>query len=435
MGAESPEWREFGRAVRKRREQCQMSQRRLAERIRWNYSMVSRWEAATHRPPADAIEALDAELGAEGKLISLGLRAAMADADRSRRSNVEVKALTRDEDEDMERRRLMRDAVAVAAVGAMAPVLTSLSDALAVAQQPLPGASVSQGMIDDWEHAADIHEQRARLDPPAVVLAALAVDYTDMAPHLGRAQPDAVQRDLTHAAARHAALIGGKWFDLGNRRQAHRWWAQTRLLSAQAGDDLLASWLRGWEAGYRRQDPDENLDDVLVVAREARRLAGDDPSEPLVAALGVESLILAMMGRHTEAITALRRTEETYERLSASGSSRQGRALWHNRTLVYTLAGDVKRAEAARDTAESLYPAGHRTATMLAFYGAALHARTDPSEGAHQALRLVDALPAERRDTRVMSATRLVVDALPEKARALPEARELRALTVGGRSA
>lgn len=173
-----------------------------------------------------------------------------------------------------------------------------------------------------------------RLDPPAVVLAALAVDYTDMAPRLGRAQPDAVQRDLAHAAARHAALIGGKWFDLGNRRESHRWWAQARLLSQQSGDDLLASWLRGWEAGYRRQDPAEDLDNVLLVAREARRLAGDTPSAPLVAALGVEAMILAMIGRHAEAITALRRTEETYERLSASGSSRQARAPWYDWAAV-----------------------------------------------------------------------------------------------------
>ncbi|MGW4421261.1 hypothetical protein [Streptosporangium sp. NPDC004631] len=335
----------------------------------------------------------------------------------------------------MERRRLMRDAAAVAVGGAMVPVFATLTNAWQAFQPRISGASVSRGMIDDWENAADAHTKAARIDPPAAVLAALAVDYTDMAPHLGRAQPDAVQRDLAHAAARHAALIAGKWFDLGNRREAHRWWAQARTLSGQSGDDLLVSWLRGWEAGYRRQDPGEDLNAVLLVTREARCLAGDAPSAPLVAALAEEAKTLVMIGRYAEATIALRRSEETYERLPSSSNSRQGRALWYDRTLIYTLAGDVNRAEEARKTAEKLYPVGHRSATLLALHGAALRARTDPAEGTHQALRLLDSLPSERRDTRVISATRLVIDVLPEKARTLPAARELRALTMGDRSA
>ncbi|MEV6149402.1 helix-turn-helix transcriptional regulator [Nonomuraea sp. NPDC052129] len=431
----STTWQEFGSALRTWRERRELSLRDLAGRIRWDYSLIAKWEQGKNRPPVEAITALDAELGAGGELVTHALRAAMADTDRLRRGTVQGNASTRDEGEDVERRRLMRDAAAIAAVGVLAPVLTSLTDALAVAQRPVPGASVSQGMIDDWEHAADVHAQRARFEPAAAVLAALAVDYTDMAPHLGRAQPDAVQRDLSHAAARHAALIGGKWFDLGNRREAQRWWAQARQLSERSGDDLLASLLRGWEASYRLYDPSEDLDRVLLVAREARRLAGDAPNAPLVSALAVEAMILSMIGRHVEAITALRRSEETYERLSSSADPHQGRALWYDRTLIHTLAGNTKRAEDARRTAESLYPAGHRTATLLALHGAALHARTDPVEGTHQALRLLDALPPTRHDTRVISAARLIIDALPEKARALPSARELRALTVGARSA
>ncbi|MER7127645.1 helix-turn-helix transcriptional regulator [Streptosporangium saharense] len=433
MGAESQEWHEFGRALRKLRNGHRITQRQLGELIGWADSMVSRWESGTLTPSAEAIEALDPALNAGGKLISLGLHAAVADSNRLRKGTVEAKASTRDEDDSMERRRLMRDAAVVAVGGAMAPALAALTDAWQVSQPPISGASVSQAMIDDWEHAADIHEQRARFDPPATILAALAVDYTDMAPHLGRAQPDSVQRDLAHAAARHAALIGGKWFDLGNRREAHRWWTQARLLSEQSGDNLLASWLRGWEAGYRRQAPDEDLDTVLLVTREACHLAGGTPSVSRVAALSEEAKVLVMLGRHAEAITALRQAEETYERLP-SGNSRQGRALWHDRTLIHTFTGDVKRAEDARATAEKLYPTGHRSAILLSLYGAALHTRTDPAEGAQQALRFLEALPAERRDTRVMSASRLVINALPDKAHGLPAARELRAL-VSNRSA
>lgn len=134
----------------------------------------------------------------------------------------------------MERRRLMRDAAAVAVGGAVAPVLATLTDAWQASEPRISGASVSQEMIDDWEDAADTHARRAYVDSPAVVLAGLAADFADMAPHLSQDQPEPVQRDLAHAAARHASLIAGKWFDLGNRREARRWWGKTRSLSASA---------------------------------------------------------------------------------------------------------------------------------------------------------------------------------------------------------
>lgn len=151
--------------------------------------------------------------------------------------------------------------------------------------------------------------------PSAVVLSALAADFAAMAPHLARQQPDSVQRDLTHAAAPHAMLIAGKWVDLGDRRQARRWWAKARELSDQSGDRLLASWLRGREALYRQGDPTENLAEVLAIAREAQRLAGNRPSAPLVSALAAEAQILALLGRYNEAVEALRRAEGMFDQM------------------------------------------------------------------------------------------------------------------------
>lgn len=174
-------------------------------------------------------------------------------------------------DDPVRRRELLQDTAALAAGATVAPVLAVLTQAWQDSTSALPGASVSQAMIDDWEDAAIIHAQRARLDPPAVVLAALANDFADMAPHLARKQPDPVQRDLAHAAASHAGLIAGKCMDLGNRREARRWWTKACALSDESGDRLFASWLRGREALYRREDPTENLAEVLTVAQDARR--------------------------------------------------------------------------------------------------------------------------------------------------------------------
>ncbi|GAA3421299.1 hypothetical protein GCM10018952_67440 [Streptosporangium vulgare] len=435
-------WQEFGRALRTWRERRELSLRGLADRIRWDYSLIAKWEQGKNRPSFEAITLLDAELGAGGELVTQALRAAMAETDRLRRGTVEAvdaKASTRDEGGDMERRRLMRDAAAVAVGRAVAPVLATLTDAWQASEPRISGASVSQEMIDDWEDAADLHAQRAYVDPPAVVLAGLAADFADMAPHLSRAQPEPVQRDLAHAAARHASLIAGKWFDLGNRREARRWWGKTRSLSERSGDTLLAAWLTGREVLYRRTDPGENLDDVLLLAQQASRLAGGRPSVPLVAALCAEAQTLATLGRHAEAVAILCEAEDVFDQFPSQiiglDSNWALCGTYFDRSLIYTLAGDAKRAAEAQSAAEGLYPLEHRTSVLMALHSAALHARTDPEQGAQQALSLVEALPATRWDVRVKATARIVSDVAPEKARALPAVRELRVLTTGYRSA
>ncbi|GAA4238800.1 hypothetical protein GCM10022254_56260 [Actinomadura meridiana] len=58
-----------------------------------------------------------------------------------------------------------------------------------------------------------------------------------------------------------------------------------------------------------------------------------------------------------------------------------------------------------------------------------LEARRDPVEASRQALSVIEAVPEDRRIKRVTLTARRVLEALPEQARTLPAARELRALT------
>lgn len=357
------------------------------------------------------------------------------DSDEPRERTLPVKASTRDEDDEMKRRRLMRDAAVVAVGGAIGPTLTTLTDAWQASQPRLSGASVSRGMIDDWEDAADAHAKAARIEPPAVVLAALAADFAEMAPHLARQQPDAVRRDLTHAAARHAALIAGKWTDMGNRRQARRWWGTTRTLVDESGDRLLASWLRRREALHRGGDPAEDLAEVLSIAQEARRLAGQRPSAPLVAAVAEEAMTLAAMNRYGEAVMALRAADDIFDRLpGAEGRFRSvERELRYGRSLIYSLAGHERSAEEAHNSAEKLYSSGDQTLPRIRLHRVMLHARTDPTEAVDEAFRIVADIPPRRWLIRYAADVQRVIKTLPEPARALPAVRELRALAFGDR--
>ena len=71
-------------------------------------------------------------------------------------------------------------------------------------------------------------------------------------------------------------------------------------------------------------------------------------------------------------------------------------------------------------------------ATLIALHGTAVEARTDPEQGLRRAAQLLDGLPAERRDTRVLSAAGITLEVLPGAARSLPAARELRELVAAG---
>lgn len=393
--------------------------------------MIRSWEAGKHRPSEPYPQLFARAFGvAETDLCTDKPDVTADDANRPRKSTVEAKASIWDEGDDMERRRLMRDAAAVAVGGAVAPVLATLTDAWQTYGPRIPGASVSQEMIDDWEEAAEAHFGRGYYEPPATVLAALAVDYADIAPHLNRSQPEVVERDLAHAAARYSALIAGAWYDLGSRREAWRWWRRARTLADVSQDTMQASLLRSWEASRRRYDGD----DVLPLLQEACRLAGEQPSLTLFSALRVEAQVLAMNGRLSEAITTLNRAESVLERLPAQtpGTPRPD---WYSRSLIYTLAGDGRQASEAQDAAKKAYDSGHIMSTVFELHRAAAQARTNPEQGVQHALRTLDELPAARRDGQTVSDARLTLTVLPEKARTLPAVRELRALTSGNRSA
>ncbi|GAA2638695.1 hypothetical protein GCM10010411_93400 [Actinomadura fulvescens] len=174
----------------------------------------------------------------------------------------------RDED-DVKRRRLIQDAGALAAGAAVAPMLATLTDAWQASHPRLPGASVSRAMLDDWANAYATHVRSYVNDAPERVLAGLTRDWAEMAPHLAQTQPKDVERDLAHAAAKHAYLVAGTALQIGDARLATRWWATARGLADRSGDNLLSAYTRSWEVTNRVTDPREDLGELLALARDA----------------------------------------------------------------------------------------------------------------------------------------------------------------------
>ncbi|PZG37526.1 hypothetical protein C1I98_25145 [Spongiactinospora gelatinilytica] len=332
----------------------------------------------------------------------------------------------------MERRRLMQDSAKLAVGAAAAPVLMALTDAWQASTKPLPGATVSESMIDDWENAADVHHRNFIVDPPEVVLAALAIDFADMAPHLRRSQPLSVTRALNHVAARHAHWIAGGWFFMGARREATRWWARVRELADTSGDNEMAATARSWEVNCRISDPRENLVELLTLAEDACRAGGERPSMALVRAIATQAQVLALMGRDTDAVTMIRKAEAVFERMPSAHTWRAVREegnLHFFRSFVYTLTQRHNQAAEAQEWGERQSIPGEYRIRQVRLHRAAAVARHEPEEGISQALRILEDHSDARQNPLVNGSARLVLTTLPDKARALPAAQELRALT------
>jgi hypothetical protein len=332
--------------------------------------------------------------------------------------------------DDVKRRQLIQDAGALTAGAVVAPVLATLTEAWQASHPRLPGASVSRAMIDDWAAAYAVHIRGYVMDAPEVVLAGLARDWAEMAPHLATRQPEDVGRDLAHAAAKLAYLIAGTAVQLHDNRLANRWWLTARGLADRSGDALLSAYTRTWEVTNRVSEPRENLAELLTLARDARRRAGERPSTTLMYATTVEAEVLAFMGDHNASVRSIRKAEETFERLP-SGEPHREELLRFDQSCVYSLAGHRRAADEAQQAALRFYrPDSHLySAVQLKLYRAAMHARTDPGEAGREAMSVIDAIPVERRIKRVTLTARHVLEAMPERARSLPAVRELQALT------
>jgi hypothetical protein len=390
---------------------------------------ISMIKGGERLPSLDLSLALDKSINADGCLFEVRrqIESLRQEISAHRRTLKAGPPASVKEQGPVKRRDLLQDGAKVTAGATVAPVLAALTQAWQGSSPKLPGASVSKAMIDDWGSAYDVHALSYRIDPPEVVLAALADDWSDMSEHLERWQPDGVRRDLSYVAARHAYLIAGTWQQIGNRRQASRWWLTARDLADQSGSNLLAGRTREWEANMRTTDKRESLMELLTLNEEALRLVGRQPSAELMEALGTKAEVLALMGRHDEALVAIRQAEDVFERIPAAAVSRE-HVLRHEQSLVYSLIGDEKHATEAQEAARNFYRADEYATFQLRFHAVMLRAPSDPEEAANQAVRFLNELSPERRVLRIRVAGRRVLDAIPAKAHNLAPVQELRSL-------
>jgi len=433
-------WAAFGAVLRMWRDRRELSLRTLADRIKWDHSVIARWEQGKNPPTVGAIKALENALDTGGEITAAALHAQAMEVERLRtelrrlqRSTLPSRDQPQEGEDDMERRAAMQLLGALSA-GAVVP-----DHALHTLLSSVDRMIGDRGSLnlDDWELIVQEYAFTAILSSPGDWVSRLTTDLAEAALQLGQAKDQSTRSGLQRIVALLAAHLSGALGEKGDRIAEMRARRTARHAADASGDKNLAVWIRAKEAeaAFWQGNPPQL---VLKTADDAIRIADGLPSLGLAHAHKVRAWALASHSTtyHAEASRAtLNDLFDTFEqlpdsvtsdRLSDSGFS-EG-MLRFGEAYVHTLNGDTTKANRAIEAALPFYPPkrAYGIANLHSMQALNQVHNRDIAQGLNHALTSGDNLPYTRARRLI---TTQILKALPEKARALPTAQELRART------
>jgi tetratricopeptide (TPR) repeat protein len=418
----------FGPALRHHREARGLSVRALAARVHYSKSHLSDLENGIRLPHPTLAAALDEHLEAGGALVRLFRRATAAQVARRTRFDITIDGdptsspLAGDGGLDEMKRRTLLGLGGVAGLGVAAPGITTetlrhgLAGALAT-----PRATAA---TDEWNEIVAEYGYSYNSAPPAEVLAGLVVDILALQQASAGHREARSVRDLRRTGAYLAGLMAMTMGDLGQLRQARRWWRSARQVASDSGDVHAILWVRGREivrSMYERRP----IAHVLGLVADAERYAGDNapPTAEVELVMG-KAQALGLAGRAAEADETLDRLRDRiYPRLPSRVTDDHDSLFgWPEERLrfcesfTYSFLGNTARAQAAQDRALDLYPASFpRGRVQMELQRALCLVRDgDLTAGVQHAHTTMSGLPAAHRNRPVDDLGRRILEAVPE---------------------
>jgi hypothetical protein len=222
-----------------------------------------------------------------------------------------------------------------------------------------------------------------------------------------------------------SGILATQLDDVGDRRAARVTWSAARRAADASGDRNLSVWARGYEADETTWTG-RPTQAVIDLADEAIEIAEGVPSRGLGRAYAARARLAAREGDKTAAFAAL----DGMTDVTAHGlGDFPERLLRWNQAYVYTLVGDP-RAESALDQAFALYPPDTLgpVSNLRLIQAVGLVRQREVEEGIRHAITALEEGPIS---TTRRHLTGQIVKALPDRAQALPDARELRMFAAG----
>ncbi|WP_280336476.1 hypothetical protein [Nocardia wallacei] len=341
-----------------------------------------------------------------------------------------VSAGAREEVDDVLRRTFLANA-------SLAGVGTAVS--LEMARHGLNQAMAEGAAADiaDWYEIVREYGEIHVTDTSSRLHELLLTDVLSLQLALGQTANPARRRRFYEIGALLSHYMAQAVGDLGQRREAMRWWRTARLAADASGDLRTMLYIRG-RAAIREIYDGRSPTSILESIGEADELMATGPVAGLPSLLAARAQSYALLGRAEEAESDLRALRDVFAELPSDMTACHGWHCWaypeervrFTESFVYSHLGNVAAAEAAQQAALCLYPPNIvRGPTQIELQRALCHVRDgDCAEGARHAINTVNRLPAEYRTRFVMGLSEQVYEAIPSEERGSAAVADLREL-------
>jgi hypothetical protein len=286
--------------------------------------------------------------------------------------------------------------------------------------------------VDEWEQAVYEYGQQLMVRPTGALIGDLTAEIIAVGRLLDRTESAHERTGLLRVSAGLSGILAIELGDAGEERSARIAWGTARRAADASGDRDLRVWTRG-RAAEDAFWTGRSRDAVAAMIAEAVAVADGVPSAGLARAHAAAAYMAADQEQKAQALGALNKIKSTFERLPDGSEQtvlgfRESQLVWAE-AYVYTQLGEA-RAHTALARASALYPPGAQgpLVNLNMMKATAVVRSREVDTGLLEAVSAVQDRPdAVTAGTRHL-AKRIVV-ALPERARELPAARQLQALT------
>ncbi|MFI7424281.1 XRE family transcriptional regulator [Nonomuraea sp. NPDC049684] len=224
------------------------------------------------------------------------------------------------------------------------PVLGACEGIRRRMDETLVSATVSGGMLDQWEEATLAFGRQYTTTPPLRLLCDVLLELSAVRTALSRRQPIDLQDRLCRMAAQLAGLSGMVMINLGDHRLARSFFRTGRIAADETGDRALRAWITARESLVPLYYGDAR--EALNLAKKSRDLAGAVPCVAQAMAPVVEARALAMLSGTDskkevvdQAKRALARARSAFAHMKSE--EQEDMAFGYTEKQLYFYQGDV----------------------------------------------------------------------------------------------